>query len=355
MSDVDAPPTSPPPTTVQAPPLLDVNETIGDVHGSTLVLPVSKSPAHGDAHPESTASVREPTPPESAHGILESLFEGNSAPLVRAIHRRLLRLQRTDLQVMNEIALKVGVIAILDEALECTAADDDTKQEANDEHAEAKHTCEHEADRGRFRYYLQSEPKAVRYDAETGREKLGFIDLVIERTDTRAPHLSDSYRTAMIFELKYLSLTCWTTDPSAAWFQTQYFMRPVQAGIELERRKALHLVWDESTFMAQRFQRLDFKNMEFKRLAGSRAFDPVACTQSKTKNSTHPERSLDTCTLPVSAWLELARLQAASYRLIQLPTPPIVRCAIVAVGAHVLADFVEPPAKMGSNSASLCS
>ena len=35
-------------------------------------------------------------------------------------------------------------------------------------------------------------------------EKLGFIDLVIERTDTRAPHLSDSYRTALIFE----SSTC---------------------------------------------------------------------------------------------------------------------------------------------------
>jgi hypothetical protein len=346
MNDVDAPPISSPPTTVQASSLLDVNGTIGDVHGSTLGLPVSESAAHGDARPASTAGICEPTPPESAHGILESLFEGNSAPLVAAIHRRLLRLQRTDLQAMNEIALKMLVIAILHEALERTEGDNEAKQEAKDECAEAKDSGPQDDDRDRFRYHLQSEPEAVRYHAETGCEKLGFIDLVIERSDTRALRFSDNYRTAMILELKYLALTCLITDPSAAWFQTQYFMRPVQAGIELERRKALHLAWDESTFMAQRFQRLDSKNSEFKRLACTDAFDPITCTHSKTKNATYPEKSLDTCTLPVSAWLELARLQAASYRLIQSPARPVLRWAIVAVGALAVArpaDVVPEP------------
>ena len=348
MNNVDA--KSPPPTTpatVQATPSLDVtpdhaatvDKTLADADGPTLVLPVAEPSAHGQAGPESksAAVVLDPTP-ESAHRILESLFDGNSAPLVRAMQARLMRLQRTDLQAMNEIAFKMLFIAIVHDALE--EAGDETTEE---ERAEAKDTGVRDDDRSRFRYHLQSELEAKRWHADTGREKLGFLDLVIERTDTRAPNGSDRSRTALIFELKYLSLTCWITDPSAAWFQTQYFMRPLQAGIELERRKALHLVWDESTFMAQRFQRLDSKNTEFKRLACTDAFDPVTCTYSKTKNTTHPERSLDTCTLPVSAWLELARLQAASYRLIQSPACRVLRWAIVAVGALVVADVVPEP------------
>lgn len=320
----------PPPTTVQAP-LLDTNETIGDVHGSTLGRTVSESVAHGDADPKSTPSIRDPTA-ESAHLILESLFEGNSAPLVRAIDLRLLRLQRTDLQSMNEIALKVVVIAVLHSALEHTEADGETKQETTDERAEGRHTCEHDADRNRFRYYLQSEPEAKRCDAETGSEKLGFVDLVIKRIDTRAPLSSATHRTAMIIELKYLPLTAWITDPSVWCFERQFFMHPVEQGMELERRKALHLAWDEPTFLAQRFERLDSKNMDFKRLSGSSAFHAVTCTQSKTD-----WKGYDACILPVSAWLELARLQAASYRLIQVPACPVLRWAIVAVGSRAVA------------------
>jgi hypothetical protein len=339
--DVKSPPPTTP-TTVQATPPLGVtlgHAATGDNSPDGPMLAVAESPAHGQPGPKSksAASVRDPTP-ESAHRILEALFEGNSAPLVRAMQARLMRLQRTDLQVMNEIALKMLFVAIVHEALEeCTEAGDESKQEAKDECAEAKHTGVHDAAHNRFRYHLQSEPAAKRWHAEQGCEKLGFIDLVIERTDTRAPRSSDSDRTVMTIELKYLPLTCWITDPSAGWFERQYFMRPVQQGIELERRKALHLAWDESTFRAQRFQRLDSGNTEFKRLAGSSAFDAVTCTQSKTG------WGKDACTLPVSAWLELARLQAASYRLRQAPTPPIVRWAITAVGARVVADLVDVP------------
>jgi hypothetical protein len=334
MSDVDVPPISALPTTMQAPQLIDVNETIGNVHGSTP-LPVSESAAHGDAHPKSTTSILD-SAPESAHGILESLFEGNSAPLVRAIDLRLRRLQRTDLQSMNEIALKVGVIAVLHSALERTETDHETKQETKDERAEAIHTCEHDADRNRFRYYLQSESEARRRDAETGCDKLGFIDLVIQRIDARVPLSSANHRIAMIIELKYLPLTAWITDPSVRCFERQFFMHPVEQGMELERRKALHLASDEPIFLAQRFERLDSDNKEFKRLCTSSAFNAVTCTKSKTDRF-----DKDACILPVSAWLELARLQAASYRLIQAPACPVLRWAIVAVGSRVFAATAD--------------
>jgi len=258
-------------------------------------------------------------------------------PLVQAVESRLRRLQRTDWLAMNEMSFKVFVIASLHDALA-------TEHEHDDECASSKHR--HELG-DRFRYELQSELEVIR-DADPGArkwwcERRGFVDLAVQRTDLAVRQTSgddsDTGQTVvvMIIELKYLSLIYWITNPKADSFKRQYFMHPVEQGAELERRKALQLECDEPTLLAQRFERLDNGNADYKRLASTSVFDSATCTQSKTD---YYEQ--DAAILPVLAWLELAKLQAASYRL-RPPVPPtlrIVRWAIVGVGARVVADMI---------------